>query len=137
MAKTTKYTAYWVKVRVDPGVLNKDPAIAHQSCLSACRQMKDEIKRHCDVDDIEIDVDHSDVCKYCGADWTEGDADNNGGCCTDDANHMFMVQNSTLLRALRLIVVQDQGAGGNVTPAECWKAARTLANDALKEVGEV
>lgn len=38
-----------------------------------------------------------------------------------------------LLSRLNLIAGQDQGAGGNVTPEECWRSAQRIARDAVLE----
>jgi hypothetical protein len=52
---------------------------------SRCEDMAKAIRRH--VDNAlyaSVEFDQDDVCEHCGAEWTEGDAAYNGGCCAMD-----------------------------------------------------
>lgn len=40
-------------------------------------------------------------------------------------------------RQFKLIRDQDQGAGGNVSPTECWRSAQRLASEAINILGAI
>jgi len=65
------------------------PAYSEYDARERFHKLDSEIKRHCDLENTSefpiYDPITQEVCSYCGAQWTEGDSSNNGGCCPKDA----------------------------------------------------
>jgi len=51
-------------------------------------RIKSEIERHVDDVACDITIEQVECCEWCGAQWTEGDSEHNGGCCSKDAEVM-------------------------------------------------
>jgi hypothetical protein len=52
------------------------------------KRMEIEIRRHVDDAGVEQHVIMQDTCEWCGAIWTEGESEHNGGCCDQDIEVM-------------------------------------------------
>ncbi len=86
MAKKTVYSCAYLRVDLTcPWVKwSNDPNVIREQWLTAARDMKKSIERHCDVESVTIEANTDDVCQFCGRDWTEDNTVYNGGCCNKD-----------------------------------------------------
>lgn len=53
------------------------------------KRIATDVFRH--VDDVtvcRVEREFSQVCEFCGAEWTEGASEHNGGCCTRDRENV-------------------------------------------------
>jgi len=83
MPRVDKHVAYVIEVVAAERHWSRRPEVeAHW--LDAM-DVKKQIERHCDdIESIQIRHDTKAVCSFCGAKWTEEDAEYNGGCCDKD-----------------------------------------------------
>lgn len=96
MPKTTRIERIYVEVDLDDYVVNRVHADSrgeiggkwHKDLLSTADDVAKAIRRHVDsLGGVRVQAEKSEECEYCGAQWTEGDADFNGGCCDKDMEH--------------------------------------------------
>lgn len=70
--------------------------------LREAQLLEEQIKRHCDVTGTtSINFIYDDTCEFCGYAWTEGDNEDNGGCCIDDERVIDKRMSTLVQSALR------------------------------------
>lgn len=72
-----------------PRTWKERQARREQELRDVGQEILDGIARHVDgVAGAYLVVETTDLCEFCGRDWTEGDSPHNGGCCEQDIELM-------------------------------------------------
>ena len=100
--KTTQRTNFRVQIEPDEPLIYASPNMPREeraqklerSWQRDCESIAEQIRRHVDGlpggrdKGVSVVCDTISVCGFCGSDWTEDDANYNGGCCdADEATH--------------------------------------------------